>query len=378
MTGRMRQHEIASWTLAACLLVPSVSSCSAPGPAPASRTAEAGADAPTTPPASVEAPQAASTDPACAKPPCPASPEPPPERFPNTSFPPEDLEPPHERSKKDGDGTWQPLGDASTGDRAADHPVMVHTVLHPHPISKFASLTVVAIDLARVDLHLVAGLKEPVADHVPEDERTGLVAPAHLDRTLAILNGGYKTNHGRWGVMVGEHEFVPARDEGCTVAIFGDGGVRVASWPALSDQRANMAAFRQTPPCLLEGGEVHPRLINRDEKPWGGRDPKRKTRRRSAVGIDATGRTLFYGFGVETGPKLMAEGLRHAGAVGAAQLDINWSWTRFLLVGRKTPAADLEITSTLVPKMNHSRKGYLSKPAERDFFYLTLRPEPSP
>jgi len=251
---------------------------------------------------------------------------------------------------------------------------MVRTVLHPHPISKFASLTVVAIDLARVDLHLVPGTKEPKASHVPEGDRTGLVAPALLGQTLAIFNGGYKTSHGHWGVMVGAHTFVPPRDEGCTVGILRGGGVRVGSWSALAAEQAELVAYRQTPPCLLEGGEVHPRLVKRDERPWGGRDPKRKTRRRSAVGIDASGRILFYGFGVETGPKRMAEGMRHAGATGAAQLDINWSWTRFLLVGRPTPAADLEITSTLVPKMNHSKAGYLSKPAERDFFYLSLRP----
>jgi len=297
-----------------------------------------------------------------------------PERFPDSTFPPADLEPTHERSAKPGDGAWQPLGDASGGDRAAETGVMVRTVLHPHPVSKFASLTVVAIDLARVDLHLVAGMKEPKSDDIPEDERTGLVSASHLARTLAIFNGGYKTNHGHWGVMVDGHTFVPPKDDACTIAIQRDGGVSVGSWPTLASRQTDMAAYRQTPPCLLEDGEVHTRLVQRDERPWGGRDPKRKTRRRSAVGIDASGRILFYGFGVETGPKLMAEGLRHAGAVGAAQLDINWSWTRFLLVGRTSPAAELQITSTLVPQMKHSRTGYVTKPAERDFFYLSLRP----
>ena len=44
--------------------------------------------------------------------------------------------------------------------------------------------------------------------------------------------------------------------------------------------------------------------------------------------------------------------------------------TRFLLFGRATPEGPLQITSTLAPKMKHVTAGYVSKPSERDFFYL--------
>ncbi len=49
---------------------------------------------------------------------------------------------------------------------------------------------------------------------------------------------------------------------------------------------------------------------------------------------------------------------------------MNW---KFLLMGQPDAGAPLQVTSTLVPKMVHSRRGYVEKKAFRDFFYLTRR-----
>jgi hypothetical protein len=57
--------------------------------------------------------------------------------------------------------------------------------------------------------------------------------------------------------------------------------------------------------------------------------------------------------------------------VTVAQLDINWSWTRFLLYGGDN--GDPTVTSTLVPQMVHAKQGYVKKPGFRDFFYLLKR-----
>ena len=95
--------------------------------------------------------------------------------------------------------------------------------------------------------------------------------------------------------------------------------------------------------------------------------------RRSALGVDASGRILFYALGEEIEPRPLAVAMASAGAVGAAELDINWSYTRFVLFGRPAPDAPLEATATLLPKISHSRFGYVSKPSGRDFFYLLRR-----
>jgi hypothetical protein len=289
-------------------------------------------------------------------------------------FPPAEIAPPHPRSAQPGDGQWAPLGSASAGDRAAEgEPVMVRTVVRPHPISKWISVTVVAIDLERSSLHLVAGTEEPksMSGPGPAEIRTGLVAAEHQETVLAVMNGGWKTAHGRWGMMVNGHVFVPPRPEGCTIALGKDGSVRIGAWPKLEPSASELAAYRQTPPCLVEDGALHELLRAGQERPWGGMDPKEKTRRRSALGVDASGKLLFYGFGDEASAKLLAEGMRIAGAAQAAELDINYSWTRFLLIGRPRPDAPLQTTSTLVPQMVHQKTGYVSAPAPRDFFYLT-------
>lgn len=292
---------------------------------------------------------------------------------PRTPFPPADFDPPHARSAQPGDGKWTRLGDAQRGDRAAEgEPVMFRTTVHPHPISKWITVTVAAIDLQRAAFHLVAGTDDPSKD-APAELRTGLVAPEHQDSLLAVMNGGWKASHGRWGVMLGGHTFLAPRKEGCTIAIYRDGMLRIRPWPAIAPEVEKLEAYRQTPPCLLEGGELHALLKAGNERPWGGNVPNEKTRRRSALGVDASGRILFYGFGDEAGAKLLAEGLRIAGAVEAAETDINYSWTRFLLFGKPKPDAKLQVTSTLVPKMVHQKTGYVERAAPRDFFYVRRR-----
>ncbi|MCC6523835.1 MAG: hypothetical protein IT373_14350, partial [Polyangiaceae bacterium] len=67
----------------------------------------------------------------------------------------------------------------------------------------------------------------------------------------------------------------------------------------------------------------------------------------------------------------LAELMRHVGAVDSAQLDINYSYTRFFLVDRSREPPQLGYT--FVPKLEYSNKLYLSRHATRDFFYVTER-----
>lgn len=97
--------------------------------------------------------------------------------------------------------------------------------------------------------------------------------------------------------------------------------------------------------------------------------------RRTALGIDTTGKTLLFALGEELEVNELADAMAAAGAVDAAQLDINWSYTRFLFFGRPREGAPLQVTSTLIPKIKHTKRGYVQTPSTRDFFYV-LRVEP--
>ena len=109
---------------------------------------------------------------------------------------------------------------------------------------------------------------------------------------------------------------------------------------------------------------------------WGGQNNGQKDTRRSAVGLSANGKLLFYALGEWVFPKDLAVAMKTAGAVSAAELDINWSYTRFLLMGHPKPGDPLQVVSTLVPKIEHTKRGYVEKASTRDFFYVKRKKKP--
>ena len=286
-------------------------------------------------------------------------------------FPPPAFAPPIERTAKPGDGAWVPLAAGAQGEPA----LLYRSTLHPDRIKPHVYVALVAIDLDRVAIRLVAGTRQPIAPHVPEERRPGVVPAADLPRLVAVMNGGFMTRHGSWGMVIGGDVFLPPREEGCTVALVDDGSVTVRSHPAIVSSLAHVIAYRQTPPCLVEQGKIHEALLG-GEKPrrWGMNGSGGIDIRRSAMGVLPGGRTLIYGLGEWVTPRQMAEAMLAAGAVDAAELDVNWSYTRFLLYGEPpAPGAPPEVTATLVPKTKHAPKQYVKKPSERDFFYLARK-----
>ncbi len=237
--------------------------------------------------------------------------------------------------------------------------------MHPHPQSRFVSVTLAALDLCRLRVGYVPG-KEDVPKVSVTLER-GLVPEAERAALVAVFNGGYKPEHGKFGMFAAGTSLVPPRDGACTVGVTANSGVTISSQAPSPD----LVAYRQTPRCLLENGALHKNLLAGDDKPWGGQAKDLVTRRRSAVGIDAGGRFLFYAAGEEAGPALLAKALLAAGASSGAQLDINWYWTRFLLFGERD--GSLAVSSTLIPGMEYQKTGYVERANERDFFYVTRR-----
>lgn len=332
-----------------------------PAPAPAAGTP----NAPVTAEPAARAPAASGAR-------VPSAPEPEPEPAPEpvlrrTPYPLPSVKPPYARSAHPGDGEWVPL--ARPADRAHEATPALHkTVLHPHAESRFIALTVVSIDLQAVSVHFMPGSEDVGTGKVPF--AAGLVPAERQNALLAVFNGGFQPRHGRWGMKLGETTVVPPRDVGCTVAL-GKDSVRIRTFTALTDELPSFVAYRQTPPCLLEQGAVHPDLLAGRDKAWGGKAAGVVTRRRSALGIHASGDVLFYAIGVEATPRLLAEGLRAVGAAHAAELDINWNWTRFLLFG-DNEQGKLRVSSSLV-EGDYSKSGYVERPSERDFFYVVRR-----
>lgn len=296
-----------------------------------------------------------------------------------------DPGPMYERSARAGDGVWRGFF-ARAGD--SDHERRTQPgvaedfaeaglrrmVLHPHPQSRFQTLVLAAFDLQRLRVEHRPGAQDIVDLGHPElAPLAGLVAEEHLEDLLAVFNGGFQPRHGKFGMRSLGQQLIPPRQDACTVAILKDGTVAIAPWPELAPQLSEIVAYRQTPPCLVQEGEVHPLLRQGKRAAWAGQQPSVKTRRRSLVGVSRDGRALFVGLGSETEAEVLAAGAKHAGAHAAAQLDINWNWTRLFVFdsGQQKDAPQLQ--GSLVPDMAKDKGEYLKKPAARDFFYVYRR-----
>jgi hypothetical protein len=286
------------------------------------------------------------------------------------AFPPAAFAVPVPGVATEGDGTWIPIQDGL----GSDPPVMVKSLVHPDAKRSWAAIAVVAIDLKRVDLHVVAGTQEPSSDKVPAEHRPGIVPKEAFVDLLAAFNGGFKATHGHYGMMVDGETLLPPRDIGCTVALYKDGGVKIRTWTGVKDTEASMSAYRQTPPCLVQEGKVNNALeAGEYNRNWGATVSGETVIRRSAIGLDKTGRVLFYGLGEAVTAEALAHGMRAVGAEDAAQLDVNYSYPRFLLYEKPDGTQPPKVTSSLIPGIKYQRTEYTGGVELRDFFYLTRR-----
>ena len=271
----------------------------------------------------------------------------------------------HARTARAGDGAWVPYPEGTPSNEA----VMVRSLVHPDPIKPYVFVIVVAVDLSRAELRLVAGTDEPDTKEVPAERRTGLVPEADWPTALAVFNGGFMARHGKHGMKIGSDLFVPPRDDACTIAFGKSGSLRIRSWPAVAASEAELAAYRQVPPCLVEQGKLHPELPTETvHRRWGAAEDGKRDVRRTALCLDQSGTVLFYGYGDYILAAGVAQGMQRAGGYDCAELDINWSYTRFFPVDHSTTPPQLG--SSFVEKLKYSSQAYFTKPYFKDFFYL--------
>ena len=272
-----------------------------------------------------------------------------------------------------GDGEWVPIADPR---EPAAAPLLYKTLLHPDINRSWAELFVVAVALDATQLHACAGTGEPKADPgTPAVARPGRVAPDDLPRLLAAFNGGFMAEHGHYGMRVNGVNLLKPRPKSCTVIGYENATVQIATWDTVDQTESRMRWFRQTPACMYENGTMHIGLRQPETRLWGATLDGDTVIRRSAIGLDESRRVLFVGISNNTTARALAEGMHHAGAVNVAQLDVNWSYPKFLLY-RADDKGDL-VAQAPVDGFEFHPGEYVRKSAYRDFFYLT-RKAPAP
>lgn len=287
-------------------------------------------------------------------------------------FAPRTVGPVHEAWSAPGDGYWLTV---AVPDLPTLEPHLFKTLLHPDENRSWAELFVVAIDLRRSDIHLVAGSQEPVATEPDAQNiaRPGRIPDEHHAQVIAAFNGGFKTEHGAYGMRVGGVTLVAPRDEVCAVALFNDDSIQVASWSKLKQRENEMQWWRQTPACMYENNLLNPKLGAGNSLKWGATLDGETVIRRSAIGIDASGQVLFVGISNHTTANAIADGMKHAGAINVAQLDVNFSYPKFVLFEKPKGSAEGAVREAvaLAEGFEFSKDEYIRERHRRDFFYVT-------
>ncbi len=264
-----------------------------------------------------------------------------------------------------GEGLWQLVGAAGDGGDAR----MAVTALRPDPARPDIQVALVAVDLTRAELRLVAGTEEPPL--ISGTLRYGAV-PADVQgsgRLLAAFNGGFKAIHGADGMAAdGEVYAQPVRGR-ATIGVLRDGSLRLGVWGRDIGPADDLAAWRQNGRLLVDGGAVT-EAARAGGLGWGASVDLQAETWRSGVGLSADGRTLFYAVGDALTAARLAEVLRAAGAAAALQLDINNYWVRFVTF--QLDAQGRLFAQPLITAMAREPRKYLA-PERRDFFYLTAR-----
>ncbi|RYZ08261.1 MAG: hypothetical protein EOO73_08715 [Myxococcales bacterium] len=267
-----------------------------------------------------------------------------------------------------GDGKWVAMVDPR---RPTEPTYMLKTLLHPDAGRSWAEVFVVAIDLRRVRLYAVAGTREPAADS-PEGEkyqRTALIPTEHDEELLAAFNGGFMTEHGGYGMQVDGVTLVKPKPNACTIVVYNDDSLRIGPWKELEDTAAQVRWLRQAPECMWHADKLHPGLVGGKGLKWGATLDGDTVIRRSAIGLNAARDVLFVSITNHSTARVLADGMHHVGAVDVAQLDVNWSYPKFVTF--EAPSGSTERNAiALAEGFEYSPDEYIRKKQRRDFFYL--------
>jgi len=283
-------------------------------------------------------------------------------------FRPKDVGPVHESWSAPGDGQWVKITDPR---RPKEPAYMFKTLVHPDKFRSWAELFVVAVDLSRVDLFAVAGYREPQSfeKEARGYERKARVPDEHHEELLAAFNGGFMTEHGWFGMKVDGLTLVKPRETACTLGQYKDDRLVLATWKKIADSEQKLSWYRQMPGCMYEDDKIHPGLADPKTRLWGATLDGETVIRRSAVGLNAERSILYVGISNSTTAKAIADGMRHAGATTVGQLDVNWSYPKFVLFEPAEPGGPRKAVA-LAKGFEFDEDEYIRKRSLRDFFYL--------
>ncbi len=285
-------------------------------------------------------------------------------------FTPAPIPPPYLEVAAEGDGTWLPVPDPEHPERPA---LLFKTLLHPDPERPWSELFLVAMPSSLVRLAAVPGTAEPSTDNPAAEAlpHRGLIPESQHGELLAAFNGGFRAEHGHHGMLVDGVLLVPPRADMCTVASYDDGSLRIGTYARITAQAPKPLWFRQSPRCMVEQGALHPGLRDANARGWGSTLEGDTVIRRSSIALSEDGGVLYVAVTNFTTARALAVGMRAAGGWNVAQLDVNFSFPKFLLFPRDESGT--RRAASLFEGFLFEAEEMLEEPTERDFFYVVRR-----
>jgi hypothetical protein len=277
------------------------------------------------------------------------------------------------KSNEAGEGVWKPFAPAWMRKYAEGAPpAFYQTFVRPDESRPYSHVILVEMDTRQLDLDMEAGTEDPkplTGQHgpgrLPRD-------PAIYTRVVAAFNGGFKTEHGGYGMMVHKRVLLPPVPSAATVVIGKDGRASFGTWgptPVIPDE---MISFRQNLDALVDDGEVNPskRLL------WGYTLPGTGMQtERSGLCVTRAGH-MIYAWGDDVSATALGKAMRAAGCDYGMHLDMNPHHTGFLFTTIKELKGHAYKSEPLTSLMEMSTDRYIEY-AAKDFFYVMMR-EPSP
>jgi hypothetical protein len=258
-------------------------------------------------------------------------------------------------------------------------PPFYETFVRPDEERQYAKVLLVAMDMRQLELGMEAGSEDPKpltgppgAGRIPRD-------PHVYTRVAAAFNGGFKTEHGNYGMMLNKRVLLPPVPGAATVILTKDGRFGMGSWGTNTTiggihdvESQDILSFRQNLDPLVDNDKVNP--SNRGQ--WGFVLPGTSMQtERSGICVTSAGH-LLYAWGDDTSATSLGKAMKMAGCVYGMHLDMNPHHTGFSYTNITEFKGRQYKSELLTREMEIDTDRYLLY-APKDFFFVMLR-DPRP
>ena len=277
------------------------------------------------------------------------------------------------KTPEEGEGEWSPV-DKEWMHRLPGAPSPFYrTFIRPDPERPYSKIILIAMDTRQLDFDMEAGVDDPKPT-VGSFHGTGRLPrePSIAKRAVAAFNGGFKSEHGHYGMMLKKHILLPPVPTAATAIVTDDGRFGMGAWAPTREIPVDLLSYRQNMDPLIDDGIINPR----HRGSWGAVLPGQprltgQQTERSGLCLTRAGHVLYV-WGDDVGPDALGKAMQLAGCDFGMHLDMNPFHTGFVFMSFDDAQYKSGHSETLTPLMAISNRRYIDY-NPKDFFYVMLR-----